>query len=57
MTQVNAIQEGVVKIFHTNSKALMTTMVYGFTLHESHGHPGGFHDITGIFVRMCIFLN
>jgi len=45
-TQVN-VQEGVVKILHTNMKALMTTVVYGFHSYEGYGHPGGYHDITG----------
>ena len=47
-TQVN-IQEGIVKILHTNAKALMTTMVYGFSHAEGYGHPGGFHDIAGTY--------
>ena len=37
--QVN-IPEGVAKIIHSNTAALMTTIVYGF-IHDGYGHPGG----------------
>ena len=50
VTQVNALQEGVVKILHTNPEALITTMMYGFGLYEGYGHPGGFRDITGMYI-------
>ena len=46
VTQVN-VQEGVVRISHSDMDALMTTMVYGFIQAESYGHVGRFHDITG----------
>ena len=49
ITQVNIFQEGIVKILHTNAKALMTTLVYGFLTYGSYGHPGGFHDIAGTY--------
>ncbi|XP_065904619.1 basement membrane-specific heparan sulfate proteoglycan core protein-like isoform X2 [Dysidea avara] len=39
-TKVN-ISEGVVEIIHTNTSALMTTIVYGFAEYEGYGHPGG----------------
>ena len=48
ITQVNIFQEGIVKISHANSKALMTAMVYGFAFNKGYGHPGGFHDIAGV---------
>ena len=48
ITQVNILQEGIVKILHTNTKALMTAMVYGFSTDEGYGHFGVFRDITGI---------
>ena len=47
ITQVTALQEGVIKVLHTNPEALITTMVYGFASAEGYGHPGGFRDITG----------
>ena len=47
ITQVS-IQEGVHKVLHTNTEALMTTMVYGFASYEGYGHPGGFRGATGI---------
>ena len=46
VTQV-AIQEGVHKIVHTNTEALMTIMVYGFASYEGYGHPAGFRSATG----------
>ena len=49
ITQVN-ITEGVVEIVHSNSAALMTTIVYGFGDHRGYGHPGGlnfFKTISG----------
>ena len=49
VTQVN-VQEGVVKISHNDTNALMTTMVYGFAQGESYGHPGRFYDITGMHI-------
>lgn len=49
VTQINLSQEGAFRISHTNTKALMTTMVYGFSHAEGYGHPGGFHDITGTY--------
>jgi len=35
------ISEGVVEVIHTNTSALMTTIVYGFAGGEGYGHPGG----------------
>ena len=52
ITRVN-VQEGVVKISHANASALMTTMVYGFSGYVGYGHPGQFHDITGIVSVQC----
>ena len=49
VTQVN-VQEGVVKISHSDMDALMTTMVYGFAQGQSYGHPGRFHDISGMYI-------
>ena len=49
ITQVN-ITEGVVEIVHSNSAALMTTIVYGFAYFHGYGHPGGlnfFKTISG----------
>jgi len=48
-----AISEGVVEVIHTNTSALMTTIVYGFARFKGYGHPGGFyiqdlHDLTGM---------
>ena len=40
ITQVK-ITEGVVEVVHSNSAALMTTMIYGFTGSYGYGHPGG----------------
>ncbi|XP_065904759.1 cell adhesion molecule DSCAML1-like isoform X2 [Dysidea avara] len=45
------ISEGVVEVIHTNTSALMTTIVYGFARYKGYGHPGGFyfqklHDST-----------
>ena len=51
-TQVN-IPEGVVEIIHSNTAALLTTIVYGFTptSAEGYGHPGGlFSDLKSISV-------
>jgi len=39
-TQLN-VSEGVSEVFHTNTSALMTTVVYGLVTDESYGHPGG----------------
>ena len=41
-TTVN-ISEGVVEVIHTNTSALMTTIVYGFARYKGYGHPGGFY--------------
>jgi len=41
------ISEGVVKIIHTNTSALMTTIVYGFVRYEGYGHPGGLSHNSG----------
>ena len=49
-TKVN-ISEGVVEIIHTNTSALMTTMVYGFASSEGYGHPGGLTFPTGLLCR------
>ena len=49
-TKVN-ISEGVVEIIHTNTSALMTTIVYGFTSSEGYGHPGGLTFPTGLLCR------
>ena len=46
------ISEGVVEIIHTNTSALMTTIVYGFANSEGYGHPGGLSYQTGLF---CVF--
>jgi len=35
------ISEGVVEIIHTNTSALMTTVVFGFARAVGYGHPGG----------------
>ena len=40
-TQVQ-VQEGVVKIIHENSEALMATIFYGFASIEGYGHSGSF---------------
>ena len=45
-TQVS-IPEGVAQIFHTNPAAQMMTIVYGFKLYDSYGHPGKFSIPTG----------
>ena len=47
------ISEGVIEVIHTNTSALMTTIVYGFARYKGYGHPGGFyfqklHDSTGM---------
>ena len=56
ITQVK-ITEGVVEIIHSNSAALMTTIVYGFgTSYLGYGHPGGlyiFKKISGM-LKFCI---
>ena len=44
-TQVK-VQEGAVKIFHSNSEALMTTTVYGFASFEGYGHSGSLNIFT-----------
>ena len=57
ITQVE-ITEGVVEIIHSNSAALMTTIVYGFTSYYGYGHPGGlniFKRISG-YEKFCIYL-
>jgi len=41
------ITEGVVEIIHTNTSALMTTIVYGFAEYEGYGHPGGISHQSG----------
>ena len=40
ITQVK-ITEGVIEVVHSNPAALMTTIVYGFSLYHGYGHPGG----------------
>jgi len=49
--QVN-IPEGVAEVFHTNTAALLTTVVYGFGSGEGYGHPGGYYGYkaSGIVV-------
>jgi len=37
------ISEGVVEVIHTNTSALMTTIVYGFARYKGYGHPGGLY--------------
>ena len=45
------VQEGAIRIFHSNTKALMTTTVYGFASIEGYGHSGilsvSLHRSTG----------
>jgi len=38
-----SIPEGVAEVFHTNTAALFTTVVYGFDTVEGYGHPGGYY--------------
>ena len=47
ITQVK-ITEGVVEIVHSNSAALMTTIVYGFSKFDGYGHPGGLNFLKKI---------
>jgi len=35
------ISKGVAEVVHSNTTALMTTIVYGFARHRGYGHPGG----------------
>ena len=45
------ISEGVVEVIHTNTSALMTTIVYGFANAVGYGHSGGVYELeimTGI---------
>ena len=58
-TKVN-ITEGVVEIVHSNTAALMMTIVYGFAIAEGYGHPGGFNILkktTGITMyKHCVLV-
>ncbi|XP_065902435.1 uncharacterized protein [Dysidea avara] len=45
--QVN-ISKGVGEVVHSNTTALMSTVVYGFGNRIAYGHPGG-NDITVVF--------
>jgi len=40
-TQVCNILEGIVRVIHTNTSALMTAIAYGFSDSAGYGHPGG----------------
>ena len=46
-TQVN-VSEGVIEIFHANKIALMTVIVYGFTVNEGYGHAGWLRSYIGM---------
>ena len=50
------ISEGVVEIIHTNTSALITTVVYGFVIGECYGHPGGLHTNTGLLRTLFALL-
>jgi len=38
-----SISEGVAEVFHTNTEALLTTVVYGFANSGGYGHSGGYY--------------
>lgn len=48
------IPKGVVKIIHTNSSALRTTIVYGFGKTEGYGYPGGLKLHSGLLWNIIV---
>jgi len=42
-TQVCNIPEGIVRVTHANTSALMTAIAYGFSDSAGYGHPGGLY--------------
>ena len=48
------ISEGVFEVIHTNTSALMTTIVYGFDNNVGYGHPGGLSLCKGKEFFVCI---
>ena len=46
--QVNVTQ-GVIQLFHSNKRALMTVVVYGFVSRTGYGHPGWLRSYTGTY--------
>ena len=54
-TTVN-VSEGAVKIIHTDTTALLTTIVYGLANHEGYGNPGGFNSYAGTYaIKQLLF--
>ena len=51
-TTIN-ISEGAVEIIHTDTSALMTTIVYGHDNFESYGNPGGFNYYAGMYANLA----
>ena len=40
------VQEGAIRVIHSDTKALMTTTVYGFASIEGYGHSGSFNAFS-----------
>ena len=54
-TQAN-VTRGVIQLFHSNKRALMTVVVYGFAHDEGYGHPGWLRSYTGTSMHTMYFV-
>jgi len=50
------VSEGVINIIHTNTLALMTTIVYGFAGSVGYGHLGGLYHHAGLSLKIMYIL-